>query len=177
MNPNLHGRPSPEECAPHHPKYLAEVVENDLFGALLANQRDLGELSARFPGEASRHRYAEGKWSVRELVGHLGDSERVFGYRMLAIARGEERALPGFDDQAYAAASQADRLDLASLVADFEAARTANVRLLRSLPEEAWLATGEVNGHRVSLRAVAWFAAAHARHHLGVLAERYLPAA
>lgn len=175
MSQLLHGRPAPEECAPHHIKYLAEMDEQDLFGALLANQRDLGELAAAFAGEASLLRYAEGKWSVRELVNHLTDAERVFGYRILSIARGDAKPLPGFDDQAYAVASQADRLELGALVTDFESVRTSNHRLLRSLPDEAWLRTGEVNGTKVGLRAVAWFAAAHANHHLAVLKERYLP--
>lgn len=175
MSQSMHGRPAPEECAPHHIRMLAPMQDQDLFGAFLTNQRDLGELARRFAGEASLLRYAEGKWSVRELVNHLSDAERVFGYRILSIARADALPLPGFDDQAYAAESQADRHDLGSLVADFEAARSANQRLLRSLPDEAWLRTGVVNGTQVSLRAVAWFAAAHAQHHLEVLRERYLP--
>lgn len=175
MSQSLHGRPAPEECAPHHIRMLAEMQEQDLFGAYLANQRDLGELVRHFPGEASSLRYAEGKWSVRELVNHLTDAERVFGYRVLSIARADVRPLPGFDERAYASEALADRHELPALVADFDAARNANHRLLRSLPDEAWLRTGEVNGSKVSLRAVAWFTAAHAHHHLRVLKERYLP--
>ena len=123
MSQHLHARPSAEECAPHHANMLAELEELDLFGAFQRNKRDVGELCARFPGEASLLRYAEGKWSVRELINHLADSERVFGYRMLCIARGDERPLPGFDDQAYASAAHADRLELPSLLSDFDSDR------------------------------------------------------
>jgi hypothetical protein len=175
MSFTLHGRPIPEECAPHHAKFLAEMEETEIFGAFLRNQRDLGELARRFAGDASLLRYAPDKWSVRELVGHIIDAERVFGYRILAIARGDAKPLPGFDDKSYALEAQSDRHDLPTLVADFEAIRNANQRLLRSLPEEAWARKAEVGGHVVSLRAVAWFAAAHANHHLIVLGDRYLP--
>lgn len=177
MNPMPHGRPRPEECAPHHSRFLAELDEQDLFDAYRRNSLDLGTQCSRFDAAASLHRYAPGKWSVRELVGHLIDSERVFGYRILCIGRGDTKPLPGFDDQGYASAAQSDHHDLQSLVADFESVRSSNQRLLHSLPEDAWDRKAEVSGHLVSVRAVAWFAAAHAHHHLRILAERYLPPA
>jgi len=153
------------------------MQEQDLFAAFQRNSLDLGALCGGFRAETSLLRYAPGKWSVRELIGHLVDAERVFGYRILCIGRGDAKPLPGFDDQGYASAAQSDRHDLQSLVADFESIRSSNQRLLRSLPEEAWDRKAEVSGHLVSVRAVAWFAAAHAHHHLQVLAERYLPLA
>jgi len=169
-----HHRPAADECAPHHLKYLEELSEVDVISALTSTSRALGELCSRFPGDASLHRYAPGKWSVRELVGHLADAERVFGYRMVSIARGSSLALPGFDEDAYVAAAESDRQELPSLVSEFSLLREANLRLLRTVPDAAWERRAEVNGRNVSLRAVAWFAASHLRHHLGVLEVRYL---
>jgi DinB superfamily len=170
----LHRRPTAEECAPHHLKFLEELTEQDVIGALTSTSRALGDLCSHFPGEKSLHRYAPGKWSVRELVGHLTDAERIFGYRMVSIARGSALPLPGFDDQAYVAAAESDRIELPAIVAEFSLLREANLRLVRTVPDAAWDRRTEVNGLAISLRAVAWFAASHLQHHLGVLEERYL---
>jgi uncharacterized damage-inducible protein DinB len=126
--------------------------------------------------EKSQHCYAPGKWSVRQVVGHLADTERVFSYRALAFARGDPTELPGFDENAYAQASPADQRPLAEVVEDLAAVRRATLSLLRNLGPEAWTRAGRANASPVSVRALAWIIAGHERHHRQVLRERYLGA-
>ena len=179
------GLPDASEWHPFHHISLGHLLPgiapdaamghpDDAHAFLKAQLSEFEALPQSVPPDRETFRYAPGKWSVRELVGHLADAERVFGYRMLSIARGSSLALPGFDEDAYVAAAESDRQELPSLVSEFTMLREANLRLLRTVPDAAWDLRAEVNGRSVSLRAVAWFAASHLRHHLGVLEERYL---
>jgi hypothetical protein len=119
--------------------------------------------------------YAPGKWTARQVLGHLADDERIYAYRALCIARGEPRALPGVDEQVYAAHAGAERLPLAELLADYEAVRAASITLCRGFDPAAWLRRGEANGHPVTVRGLAFHIAGHELHHHRVLRERYLP--
>ena len=169
-------RPEPRECAPHHLKYLGEIPDTELFEAL-ERQSSLLEGVAVALSSHGGLAYAPGKWTVRQLVGHLSDSERVFGFRILCAARCEAAPLVSFDEDAYVAAADFDSHPLSAILKDLAAARASNVRLLRSLPVAAWDRTVSVSGHRVTLRAIAWFLATHALHHVEVLRSRYLPLA
>ena len=118
--------------------------------------------------------YAPGKWTIKEVLGHMGDAERVFAYRALTFARGESVPLPGFDEQAWTPASGARDRTVADLVDELAAVRRATLALLSHLPSTAPLCRGIANGREISVRALAWIIAGHERHHLRILRERYL---
>jgi len=168
-------RPEPDEHAPFYAAYVARVPAGDLVeildGQIEETIRSLGSLSEEDAGFA----YAPGKWSVREVVGHLVDAERVFAYRALRFARGDATPLPGFDEQAWARASNAGDRPLADLLAEWRTVRAATVALLRSLPLDAWTRRGEANGTPCTVRALATIIAGHELHHRAVLEERYYP--
>lgn len=165
--------PAPDEYAPFYHGYVAGVADADLL-ALLESQvaalrRALGGLS----DEAARYRYAPGKWSIKDVVGHLADAERVMAYRALRIARGDATPLPGFDENAYAEAAGADARPLADLLDELAAVRTATLALVRALGADALARRGTANGQPVTVRALVFIVAGHAHHHARILAERY----
>jgi len=165
-------RPSVEEYAEGTGAYVASVPGDDARPFLLAQVDEvlrLGELSEA----RALHRYAPGKWSVKEVVGHLTDAERIYAYRALRFARGDTTPLPGFEEDDYVPAGRFDRHPIADLVDAWGAARAATLALYNGLDDEALLGRGLANGHPISVRALAWVAAGHTLHHLGVLRARY----
>lgn len=167
-------RPGADEFAPFYAGYIARVPETDVLGVLAAQPADLRARLSALPRDQETFRYAPGKWSVREVVGHVGDAERVFGYRAFCFARGDEGPLPGFDEQAYVQRAGFDALPLTALVEEFAALRAANVAGLRRTDTAGFGRSGIANGNRVTVRALAFMMAGHVRHHLAVLEERYL---
>jgi len=166
-------RPAETEYAPFYAGYVGLVPETDVI-AVLEEQKDVfRRLAAGVPREREHHRYAEGKWSIRELAGHLVDGERVFGYRAFAFSRGERAPLPSFDENEYVAASGYDATPLAELVGELITVRDANLAMLRRLADGDWVRVGTASGKPISVRALAWIMAGHPRHHLNVLRERY----
>jgi hypothetical protein len=166
-------RPSRDEYAPFYAPYLAAVEGEDLAPLLHGQPSRLRKLSARLPETRALHRYAPGKWSVREVIGHLSDAERVFAYRMLRFARGDRTPLPGFDENAYVAAGGFDARATDDLVEEFARVRAATLALAASLRGGEWKRLGEASGAVMSVRALAWITAGHCAHHLRVLGERY----
>jgi hypothetical protein len=166
-------RPAETEYASFYAPYLALVPEEDILAVLAGQNVLLRRLVDSVPEDRETFRYAPGKWSIRELLGHVGDFERVFGFRAFAFSRNEKRPFPGFDEDAYVAESGFDGRSLESLAGDFTGLREVNLALLRRLPPEAWLRTGVANDHEISVRALAYLLAGHLRHHLGILRERY----
>ncbi len=134
---------------------------------------DLDALVAAVPESAAGHRYAPGKWSLREVLGHLVDTERILAYRAFSIARGETQPLNGYEPEEYAAESAADGTRLRDLLAEFEHVRRGNIAMLRRLPGEAWQRVGTASGHPISVRALAYIMAGHIPHHLGIIREQY----
>jgi DinB family protein len=166
--------PRPDEYGAYYAGYVAQVPAGADILDLLARQR--ASTVARFvavPEARGAHRYAPGKWSVREVVVHLSDVERIMAYRALRVARGDATPLPGFDENAYAPLSNAEAHPLAALAEEWSDVRRATLSLFRHLPGEAWTRRGTASGAPVTVRALAWMIAGHERHHLGVLAERY----
>jgi hypothetical protein len=166
-------RPEAHEYFEYYGRYIGRVPAGDIR-ELLASQnavtrRTLDGVSE----EVAMKRYAPGKWSVKEVVGHLTDAERVFSYRALRFARADETPLPGFDENAYVPAANFDARSLASLVDEFADVRRATVALFRGLDDQALLRVGEASGHAVSVRALAYIIAGHELHHLEVLRDRY----
>jgi DinB superfamily len=167
------GRPATSEYDAAFERYVSRVPEEDALPALERQPDELRRAVGSLPPERAGFRYAPGKWSVRELVGHVMDSERVFGYRALCVARGESAPLPGFEQTDYAANAGHDRYALGDLVAEFETVRRANVSMLAHLDETAILRIGTANGLPISVRALAFIMVGHFRHHMAVLADRY----
>ena len=123
--------------------------------------------------EGSLYRYEPTKWSVRQVIGHIIDAERICAYRLLCIARGESSSLPGFEEAEYAANAGHDRCDLTSLLMEFESLRQSHVLMLRHLPADALMRIGTANGNPITVRGLAFVMAGHIRHHIAVLASRY----
>jgi hypothetical protein len=165
--------PEPDEYAPFYQGYVARVREGDVVAVLAGQPGELARVAAAVPPEGEGHRYAPGKWSVRQVFGHLADAERLFGYRALCIGRGDTTPLPGFDENAYVDAGGFEDRTLAALVAELLAARESNLHLFRSFRAEEWRRRGTANGLGITVRALAWILAGHVRHHLAVLDERY----
>jgi hypothetical protein len=167
------GQPLESEYAPYYQGYIAHVNEDEILPVLRSQLDALDVLLGRVAPERETFRYAEGKWSIREIVGHLIDGERVFGYRAFCIARGEKQNLPGFEQNDYILTAPYDRIDLEDLLAELRLVRLSNIAMLRNLDEESWMRIGTANDNQVTVRALAFIIAGHARHHMGVLRERY----
>jgi uncharacterized damage-inducible protein DinB len=165
--------PAADEYADFHRGYVANVAsEVDGTAVLVRQQEQIDRLRQMSPDAAS-HRYAEGKWSVKEVIGHLSDAERVFAYRLLRVARGDATPLPGYDEKVVAAGSNADGRDLEDLVAELSAVRTSTLALVRSLDDEAVARRGTVNNWSLTARAIVFIIAGHFAHHANVLRDRY----
>jgi hypothetical protein len=168
-------RPAAGEFAPFYAGYVARIGDDEDILAVLGEQ--LHQFPARMeqvPESRGEHRYAPGKWSVKEVVGHLSDSERIFAYRALRFGRGDPTALPGFEEDEYVPPMVAGARTLADLVAEWSDVRRATIALFRHLPAEAWQRRGTASGKPVSVRALAYIIAGHLRHHVEVLEARYL---
>jgi uncharacterized damage-inducible protein DinB len=167
-------KPGADEHAPYYAGYVAEASGEDVLVSL---DRQLAQVQAQLalvPAAREQHRYAAGKWSVREVIAHLSDSERVFAYRALWFARSAPGDLPGFDENAWVPASGADERTLRDLGDEFAAVRRATLAFARSLSDEQALRSGTANGKPMTARALLWIMAGHTEHHLRVLRERYL---
>jgi hypothetical protein len=174
MTHSSSSRPAADEYGTPYAGYVGLVPAGEDIVALLARQREgtLARFGSVTEGRGA-HRYAPGKWSVKEVVVHLSDTERIMAYRALRIARGDGTPLPGYDENAYVPLSGADAQPLAALITEWEQVRQATVSLFRHLPPEGWTRRGTASGMPVSVRALAWIIAGHERHHLRTLAERY----
>lgn len=166
-------RPADDEFDPFYAAYIALVPETDVLPVLGEQAEVLHKLAAAVPAEAEMNRYAPGKWTLREVFGHLTDAEWVFGYRALCISRRDPTPLPGFDEQTYVVHSQFLERSLAEHVDLFRALREANLMLLRQLDTSRWRQVGNANGSAISVRTLAYIMAGHVRHHLEILRERY----
>ncbi len=166
-------RPEPSEHAPYYGKYIALVPDGDILRTLEVQGRETAQLLAGLSESQASYRYAPDKWSVKEVIGHLADSERVFAYRALRIARADRTPIEGFEQDDYVRAAQFDRLSVANLAAEFSAVRQATLRLFESLSPDAWTRRGVANQNEVSVRALAYMIAGHELHHRQGLREKY----
>ena len=167
------GRPGPNEYGAFYQRYLDTVPTDDVIGFLGRQLVRVESSLANLPSSLAGHRYAAEKWSVRQALGHVLDGERVFGYRALTFARGDNVALPGFEADAWVNEAAHDAQALAAIVDEFALVRRANLALFSGLPQPAWLRTGTASGMVVSVRALAFIIAGHAEHHFHILRERY----
>jgi hypothetical protein len=169
----MSARPQATEYAPYHSGYVGLVPEDNVLAVLETQAALISRIATAVQGERETYRYEPGKWSVRELLGHLIDAERAFGYRIFAISRGEEAPIPGFDERQYVRLSRYHTCTAAELADELAALRDANLRLMARLDDEAWTRRGTASGVPVTVRAVAYIMAGHVRHHLAILSERY----
>jgi hypothetical protein len=166
-------RPEPSEYHEFYAGYVERVPETDVVPVLEAQVDEIRRLAAAVPAEKERHRYAPGKWSVREVFGHLSDAERLFGYRAACIARGDQTPLPGFDQDEYMKAARFDEIPLADLADELIHLRLGNLPTFRRLAPEEWSRQGNASGFPVTIRALAYIMAGHIRHHVALFDERY----
>lgn len=166
----------PDAVPEFYSRYVARVPDGDIAGTLATQIDETVALLAGLSEDQAHHRYAPGKWSIKEVLGHVADAERVFAYRMLRFARGDATPLAGFDENAYVPAGRFDDRPLPDLLAELQSVRTATVALLRGLPADALDRRGTANGVAITVRALAWVTAGHELHHRHILAERYLGA-
>jgi uncharacterized damage-inducible protein DinB len=165
--------PASDEYAPFYSGYVAGVKGADILRVLERQMPRIGKACSRLSEVDALARYAPGKWSIKEVIGHMTDAERIFAYRALRISRADTTPLASFDENAYVAAANFDSRSMSDLLVDLEAVRASTIRLLQSLAPEAWGRRGVASTHAVSVRALAHIIAGHAQHHMRVLEERY----
>jgi hypothetical protein len=167
------GRPEVDEIPSHWVGYIKRVPEFDPVIVCAAQIEETASLLHGLSDTEALHRYARGKWSVKEVVGHLADVERIMAYRALRIARGDTTPLPGFDENAYVPVAKFDARSVADLLGELRTARAATLALLRTFDADAWRRRGTASGKPVSVRAVAFMIPGHERHHIEILRTRY----
>jgi len=174
MTASLIARPGTDEYAPYYGTYIGKVPDGDLRSMLSSQLTETLALIRSIPESRGGHRYAPDKWSIRQVLGHLADSERIFSYRALRIGRGDSTPLPGFEQDDYVPTGRFDDRTLRDLADELGAVRQATIHLLAHLDEAALERRGTASGKTVSVRALAYIIAGHELHHVGILKTRYL---
>jgi hypothetical protein len=162
-----------DEAAPFYKDFLAAFPDGRVGNHLQAQAVELEELCAGLTESRAMFRYAEGKWTIKEVIGHLLDTERVFAYRLLRISRGDATELPGFDETAYTPEGQFNLRRIEELVSEFTLQRASTLALVNGIPPAAWSRVGTANGFRTSARALVYVILGHTAHHWRILRERY----
>jgi hypothetical protein len=168
-------RPGPDDTAPYYRPYIDRVPEGDVLATLRAQRDATQAFLARIGEGRAGHRYAVGKWSIKQVVGHMIDAERVFGHRGFQFARGDASPLPSMEQDAYMAGSDFDRRTLASLARELRAVREAQLAFWEHVTEEEGARSGMAAGCSFTVRSIPYILAGHELHHLAVLRERYVP--
>jgi len=167
-------RPEKTEYAEYYDRYIS-LIDSDEIVAVLENQlEELAEVFKQITEEKSHYAYAADKWTIKEVIGHLADGERIFAYRALRISRADKTPIEGFEQDGYIENSNFNQTPLSDLTAELLLTRKSNLIFFRNLSGEAWLRTGTASENSVSVRALAYIMAGHVRHHLKILNERYL---
>ena len=170
----LMDRPQSTEYAPYYDRYISLATETDIFDTLAAQPDEIKALLAPLAEEKGSYAYADGKWTIKELLSHIIDGERIFAYRALRISRGDKTPIEGFEQDDYIANSNANNRTFADLIDEFTLERQANVHLFKNISAVGSKEMGTANDNPVSARAIAYIMAGHVRHHIGVLTEKYL---
>src|ERR1700748_1885209 len=168
-------RPEPGEYAPFYETYVSKVQGADVLSQLESQRLQTAQLFAAGSERDGNFRYAPDKWTIKEVVGHLSDSERIFTYRALRIARGDQTPLPGFEQNDFVKIGNFAEQSLADLVQEYGMVRMSTLALLQSLDADAWARRGTASDKPVTVRALAFIIAGHELHHREILKERYFP--
>jgi uncharacterized damage-inducible protein DinB len=166
-------RPQPGEYAPYYDRYISLVASSDILGTLDTQRRQTMILLSGRDERDGDYRYAPDKWNAKEVLGHVCDTERIFAYRALRIARGDATPLAGFEQDDYVKNGPFANAPLAEIIEDYIAVRRATLTLLRNLDETAWMRRGVASNNEVSVRALAYMIAGHELHHRRILEEKY----
>ena len=167
-------RPQTAEAAPYYFAYINQVTGDDPLAALDNQLEESHALFSAISEEKSLHRYAPDKWSIRQVLNHVTDSERAFAFRALSFARGLESPLPSYDQNVAASSAEADRVSWAAHVEEFRRVRLSTISLFKNMPSPAWTRSGIASGNPFTVRALAYIIPGHLTHHLALLRERYL---
>ena len=168
-------KPLPGTYPPYYDTYISKVKSDNLLDELLTVHYDTIDLITSIDLETQHFRYAEGKWNIKEILQHIMDTERIFSYRALCIARGDSTPLPGFDENTYASHSYATARNMNDIAREFSVLRASTIELIKSLNENVWSNTGTANSHIVSIPALFYAILGHEIHHMQVINEHYLP--
>ncbi len=169
-------RPEAGEYAEHYATYISKVPGTDVLGILESQRLQMSQLFAGRTERDGNFRYAPGKWTIKEVLGHITDTERIFSYRALRIARGDQTPLPGFEQDDFVKNGGFAARTLTDLVEEFAAVRGASVALFRSFDDQAWSRRGVASEKQVTVRALGFITAGHLIHHRMILEEQYFPA-
>jgi hypothetical protein len=173
VTPVVIGRPEPSEYSPYHERYISLIAGHDILATLDSQRRQMMLLLSGRDDADGNFRYAPDKWTASEVLGHVCDTERIFAYRALRIARGDQTPLEGFEQDDYVRNGPFARLPLAEIIEDYIGVRRATLTLLRNLDEAAWARRGVANKNEVTVRALAYLIAGHELHHRRILEEKY----
>ncbi|MGI9107407.1 MAG: DinB family protein [Pyrinomonadaceae bacterium] len=174
MKDHTIGKPDETEYLPYYGNYISLVPEGNLLATMSEQLDETLVLLRSIPESRAGFRYAPGKWSIRELVGHMIDTERIFAYRALRFSRGDQTPLPGYEQDDYVLNASFEDFSLGEIAAEFESVRRSTLFLFRHVGEAAWMRRGAANGSEVSVRALAYIIAGHELHHREILRHRYL---
>lgn len=166
--------PEKDEFDSYYERYVSLIESGDILFSLENQVAQTLDLLAKISEEKADFRYAEGKWSVKELVGHIIDTERIFAYRALRIARGDQTPIEGYEQDDYVRNAEFAECNLADLAEEFSLVRRANILMFQNLPETAWLRRGTANNKEITVRALAYILVGHEIYHVKILRERYL---
>ncbi|MDQ1004700.1 putative damage-inducible protein DinB [Neobacillus niacini] len=167
-------RPTENEYPDYYQPYIKLVPNGDIVEILQENLLEVTNLFKGLSEEETNLRYATGKWSVKEVLGHIIDTERIMTYRLLRVSRGDQSPLAGFNETDYVEAAQTHNLSMEAILEDFKATRNAAITLIQNTPREAWANKGNANGMEITTRAIAYIIAGHEMHHRKIVEERYL---
>lgn len=166
-------RPQPEEFGVFYQKYI-DTVSDNVIADLEAQISSFPEFLAAIPAEKEDYAYAEGKWTIKEMLGHIIDTERIMTYRLTRFARMDKTELAGFEENSYVANAHFKDRTMKSFIEEFQSLRSANMYLFQSLSENELTRTGIANGNAISVKALLFVIAGHLKHHRNILSERYL---
>ncbi len=172
--PTTATRPATTEYLPYYSRYIDLVTGDDVIATLKSQLRETIAFLNCISNEESMTRYAPDKWSVREVLGHMIDTERIFAYRALRIGRGDKTPLAGYEQDDYVRGGNFDKVRWSILMEEFDLVRRSNIAMFSGFTEEAWMRTGTANNATVSARALAWIIAGHELHHRNVIEDKYL---
>ncbi|MDF2857421.1 MAG: damage-inducible protein DinB [Neobacillus sp.] len=167
-------RPKDNEYPAYYQPYVNLVPNIDLVDLLKENLQETIDLFEGLSEEEGLFRYSPTKWSIKEVLGHMTDTERIMSYRLLRVGRGDQTPLAGFEENDYVTGSQINMLPIRDILDDFIATRKATLTLIQNMPKEAWVNKGYANGAEVTAQAIAYIIAGHAIHHRKIITERYL---
>jgi uncharacterized damage-inducible protein DinB len=167
-------RPTENEYPNYYQPYIKLVPNGEIVQILQENLLAVSKLFKELSEEETNLRYAPGKWSVKEVLGHIIDTERIMTYRLLRVSRGDQTPLAGFNETDYVEAAQTHHLSMEAILEDFQATRNAAITLIKNTPREAWTNIGNANGMEITTRAIAYIITGHEMHHRKIVEERYL---